>query len=93
VTVDSLGFQYAPLDGACAGLQLGEVGRAGVAAQVARHVDHGLDPRGAAVFGALPDAGLLVEHVDDDTAGVRTDGRAVVGLEGASSVALHWGRR
>jgi hypothetical protein len=31
----SLGFQYAPVDGAGAGLQFGEVGQAGVAAQVA----------------------------------------------------------
>jgi hypothetical protein len=42
----ALGFQYAPADGAGLVLELGQVGQAGVAAQVAGRVDDGLDPQG-----------------------------------------------
>ena len=54
---------YAPADGAGLVLELGEVGQAGVAAEVAGRVDDGLDPQGAALLEVLLDPGVLVEDV------------------------------
>jgi hypothetical protein len=55
----ALGFQYALVAGAGLVLELGEVGQAGVAAQVAGAVDDGLDPQRAAV----PEAPLSLPQV------------------------------
>jgi hypothetical protein len=71
---------------ACTGfaLELVEVGQAGVAAQVAGGVDHGLDAHRPAVFEVLLDPRVLVEDVDDHALVVAAvDG----GAEGASGVA------
>src|SRR6266545_5450808 len=55
------------------GLQAVEVGQQPLAAEVVGVVDHGLDAQGTAVLEVLLDAGVLVEHVDGDAAGVPVD--------------------
>src|SRR5690348_5920101 len=50
------------------GLELVQVGQAGVAAQVAGGVDDGLDPHRLPVLEVLLDPRVLVEHVDQDAA-------------------------
>ena len=79
----------------------GEGVQAGVAAQVARGVDDGLDPHGAAVLEVLLDPRMLAGQVEHDAAGVGTDGGPVDrSAEGARGVAadaagednLHVGR-
>src|SRR6266545_2484958 len=68
------------------GLQAVEVGQQPLAAEVVGVVDHGLDAQGTAVLEVLLDAGVLVEHVDGDAAGVPVDR----GLEGAGGFAAAW---
>src|SRR6185437_3065294 len=52
----ALGFQYALVAGAGLVLELGEVGQAGVAVQVAGAVDDGLDPQRPAFLEVLLDS-------------------------------------
>ncbi|MGH3267907.1 MAG: hypothetical protein ACRDN1_02385, partial [Trebonia sp.] len=85
----ALSLQYAPVHGAGLALEFGEVGQAGVAADVAGAVDDGLDPHRPPVLEVLLDPGVLVEDVQDHAAGVGADGRAVDGgAEGAGGIAL-----
>ena len=72
----ALGFQYAPVDRAGLCLKLFQVMEAGIASDVARGVDDGLDPHGTAVFEVLLDPGVLVVHVEHYAAGIRADRRA-----------------
>ena len=58
-------------------LELIKITQAPLAAEVARRVDHGLDPQGALVFQVLLDAGVLVEGVDGDLGAAGDD----LGLE------------
>ena len=80
----TFGFQYAPVGGAGLGLQIVQVGQAGVAAQVAGGVDDGLDPHRPPVLQVLLDPRVLVEHVDQDPAVVAAVDR---GAEDALGVA------
>src|SRR5258705_10819753 len=64
----TFGFQYAPVGGAGLGLELVQVGQAGVAAQVAGGAAGGLDPHRPAVLEVLLDPRVLVGHVDQDAA-------------------------
>src|SRR5580704_18452296 len=66
-------IQYAPVDGPRLVLQFGEVGQPGVAAQVARGIDDGLDPHRAAALEVLLDPEALVEDVDHGSVMLRTD--------------------
>src|SRR6266702_4536694 len=81
---DSFSIQDALVDRTGLGLQLVEVGQAGVAAQVTGCVDDGLDPHRATVLQILPDPGVPVEHVEDDPAVVPAVDR---GAERADRVA------
>jgi hypothetical protein len=81
---DTFSLQDPPVAGTGLGLQVVEVGKPGVAAQVAGGIDDGFDAHGAAVFEVLLDAGVAVEHVDEHAAVVAAvDG----GAEGADGVA------
>jgi hypothetical protein len=84
----ALSFQYAPVAGAGLVLEFGEVGQAGVAAQVAGAVDDGLDPRGgtaaAAEAGREPRA-LVATGTTVTSAGLVLSGTfAVVGARQGS---------
>src|SRR6266540_859060 len=78
-----LSVQQPLVDRTGLGLQAVEIGQQPLAAEVVGVVDHGLDAQGTAVLEVLLDAGVLVEHVDGDAAGVPVDG----GLEGAGGFA------
>ncbi|MEW2386126.1 hypothetical protein AB0873_29140 [Micromonospora sp. NPDC047707] len=83
---DTFSLQDSPVAGTGLGLQVVEVVQAGLAAQVAGAVDDGLDAHGAAVFEVLLDAGVPVEHVEQDVAVVAAvDG----GAERADGVAAY----
>src|SRR6266498_3700949 len=68
-----LSVQQPLVDRTGLGLQAVEVGQQPLAAEVVGVVDHGLDAQGTAVFEVLLDAGVLVEDVDGDAAGVPVD--------------------
>jgi hypothetical protein len=82
---DRFSIRDSPFSGTGLGLQVVEVGQAGVAAQVAGVVDDGHDAHRAAVFEVLLDAGVPVEDVEQLAAVVAAVDRAAEGAEGAAA--------
>jgi hypothetical protein len=79
---DSFSMQDPLIAGTAFGLELVEVGQAGLAAQVSGTVDDGLDAHRATVFEVLLDPGMLIEHVDDHPTVVPAVDRGTKGARG-----------